>query len=144
MDVENSNGDGIYKCDVCNFESKYSQNLQIHFKSLKHMTNIDAWTLEFTNNETNGFEEPQSNTRKSIGDRVYKCDPCKFETKYSQNLEAHFKSLKHIANTDNPENHTTIVHEENEFIDPNGHAEEESYENEGNFDFRFCIQVTFT
>ena len=80
----------------------------------------------------------------SLGDRIYKCDPCKFETKYSQNLEAHFKSLKHIANTDNPENHTTIVHEENEFIDPNGHAEEESYENEGNFDFRFCIQVTFT
>ena len=67
MDVENSNGDGIYKCDVCNFESQYSQNLQIHFKSLKHMTNIDAWTLEFTNNETNGFEEPKSNIRKSIG-----------------------------------------------------------------------------
>ena len=67
MDVENSNGDGIYKCDVCNFESKYSQNLQIHFKSLKHMTNIDAWTLEFTNNETNDFEEPKSNIRKSIG-----------------------------------------------------------------------------
>ena len=67
MDVENSNGGGIYKCDVCNFESQYSQNLQIHFKSLKHMTNIDAWTLEFTNNETNGFEEPKSNIRNSIG-----------------------------------------------------------------------------
>ena len=72
----------------------------------------------------------------SLGDRIYKCDPCKFETKYSQNLEAHFKSLKHIANTDNPSKHTTIVHEENEFIDaPNGHAEEESYENEGNLNF---------
>ena len=74
----------------------------------------------------------------SLGDRIYKCDPCKFETKYSQNLEAHFKSLKHIANTDNPSKHTTIVHEEIEsFNAPNGHAEEESYENEGNFDSRF-------
>ena len=81
----------------------------------------------------------------SLGDRIYKCDPCKFETKYSQNLEAHFKSLKHIANTDNPSKHTTIVHEENEFIDapnqaPNGYVEEESYENEGNFILGFVLK----
>ena len=29
----------------------------------------------------------------------YSCDVCNFETKYGFNLNAHFKSLKHIANT---------------------------------------------
>ena len=29
----------------------------------------------------------------------YNCDVCNFETKYGFNLNAHFKSLKHISNT---------------------------------------------
>merc|ERR1740129_1368876 len=35
----------------------------------------------------------------NAGDGTYKCLPCNFETKYSQNLQAHFKTLKHLGNT---------------------------------------------
>merc|ERR550532_2022594 len=44
----------------------------------------------------------EQNIRKSIGEGTYKCEACKFETKYSQNLQAHFTTLKHIANTEEP------------------------------------------
>ena len=33
----NNAGDGTYRCEACNFETKYSQNLQAHFKTLKHL-----------------------------------------------------------------------------------------------------------
>ena len=35
----NNAGDGTYRCEACNFETKYSQNLQAHFKTLKHLGN---------------------------------------------------------------------------------------------------------
>jgi hypothetical protein len=35
----NDAGDGTYRCEACNFETKYSQNLQAHFKTLKHLGN---------------------------------------------------------------------------------------------------------
>ena len=32
-------GDAVYKCDPCNFETKYSGNLKEHFKTKKHLRN---------------------------------------------------------------------------------------------------------
>ena len=98
----------------------------------RHLRVVPFWQFfrNFHKNELKNYEWCLSL------DRIYKCDPCNFETKYSQNLEAHFKSLKHIANTDNPSKHTTIVHDEVESFDiPNGHVEEASYENEGKLYF---------
>ena len=40
------------------------------------------------------------NSSQSIGDGIYKCDPCNFETKWSQSLQAHFKTFKHISNAE--------------------------------------------
>ena len=119
--IKKSIGDGIYECEPCHFKTKYSQNYHIHFKSLKHLANVANLDLSYDSNiendtenldlsydsgdEFNGFDDQEpkiKKIRKSIGDGVFKCDLCNFETKYSQNLQAHFRSLKHLSNTDLP------------------------------------------
>ena len=104
--IKKSIGDGIFECEPCHFKTKYSQNYHIHFKSLKHLANTENLDLSYdSGDEFNGFDDQEpkiKKIRKSIGDGVFKCDLCNFETKYSQNLQAHFRSLKHLSNTDLP------------------------------------------
>ena len=100
-----ADGNGMYRCHTCNFETKYNQNLHAHFRTLKHISNIDntdsSMKLKKSVVKDKGGKGDQ-NIRKSIGEGTYKCETCKFETKYSQNLQAHFTTLKHIANTEKP------------------------------------------
>jgi hypothetical protein len=37
--ILDSHGFWIYKCDQCNFETKYSGNIKEHFKTEKHLRN---------------------------------------------------------------------------------------------------------
>ena len=58
-------------------------------------------TLGNTESDTKeGSDESKMNSSQSIGDGIYKCDPCNFETKWSQSLQAHFKTFKHISNAE--------------------------------------------
>ena len=107
MNIRHSIADGTYVCDPCNFETKYSGNLQTHFKTQKHLIKTNSLIEDSANITDNDFDEhkmnmdePKMNIRPSIVDGTYVCDPCNFETKYSQNLQAHFKTLKHLGNTE--------------------------------------------
>jgi len=94
--------DGMYRCQTCNFETKYNQNLHAHFRTLKHISNVDNTDSSMNLEKSVVKDKGDQNIRKSIGEGTYKCEACKFETKYSQNLQAHFTTLKHIANTEEP------------------------------------------
>ena len=92
--LDSIGGDGVYKCDPCNFETKYSGNLKEHFKTQKHLTKTNSSTHEDPNFE---FKESKVN----IGEEeIHRCEPCNFESKWIQSLQAHYKSSKHISNTD--------------------------------------------
>ena len=91
--------DGSYKCDPCNFETKYSGNLTEHFRTQKHQKNTEPETHE----EVPNLELNKSNVniRKELLDgEIHRCEPCNFESKWIQSLQAHYKSSKHISNTD--------------------------------------------
>ena len=53
---------------------------------------------EFTKITSTSNDNTESDLRKSIGSGMHRCDICNFETKYSQNLTAHYETKKHIAN----------------------------------------------
>ena len=91
--LDSIGGDGVYKCDPCNFETKYSGNLKEHFKTQKHLSKTNSTTEEDPNFE---FNESKVN----IGEEIHRCEPCNFESKWIQSLQAHYKSSKHISNTD--------------------------------------------
>ena len=98
--LDSNGGDGVYKCDPCNFETKYSGNLKEHFKTQKHLSNTNSSTHEDIPNFELINNESTPKIRKSNGDGTYKCDPCNFETKYSGNLTEHFRTQKHLKNTE--------------------------------------------
>ena len=92
-------GDGAYKCDPCNFETKYSGNLTEHFRTQKHQKNTESETHEEIPNLE--FNKSKVNIRKELIDgEIHRCEPCKFESKWIQSLQAHYKTSKHISNTD--------------------------------------------
>ena len=102
--LDSIGGDGVYKCDPCNFETKYSGNLKEHFKTQKHLTNTNT----STHDEDPNFEFNES--KVNISEEIHRCEPCNFESKWIQSLQAHYKSSKHISNTD-PSNNEGIYHD---------------------------------
>ena len=111
----------LYRCDVCNFETKYSQNLTGHFKSLKHIANAGP-EPEIPEDELKNPESDLDGRIKeldlSIADSLspkYRCETCNFTTKYSSNLTAHFKTQKHISNCE--ESNEEVIDDYNDFND---------------------------
>ena len=72
--IQANKANKTYVCDPCNFETKYSQNLQAHFKTQKHLTKTNSHE-EVPNFEL--FNKSTPKIRKSIGDGAYKCEPNK-------------------------------------------------------------------
>ena len=51
------NIDGLYRCETCNFDTKYSQNLHAHFRSQKHLINTGSKIEEFNDENIDETEE---------------------------------------------------------------------------------------
>ena len=51
------NIDGLYRCETCNFDTKYSQNLHAHFRSQKHLVNTGSKIEEFNDENIDETEE---------------------------------------------------------------------------------------
>ena len=51
------NIDGLYRCEICNFDTKYSQNLHAHFRSQKHLVNTGSKIEEFNDENIDETEE---------------------------------------------------------------------------------------
>ena len=81
---------------TCNFKGKNRTSFRTHWTR-----NPDCQRDEFTKiRSTSNDKNTESELRKSIGSGMHRCDICNFETKYSQNLTAHYETKKHIANVE--------------------------------------------
>ena len=66
-DVNQSINTAAYKCELCNFETKYSQNLSAHFKSLKHINKVESKSSNELTHDQSSFE-PAKKQPESGGD----------------------------------------------------------------------------
>ena len=66
-DVNQSISTTAYKCELCNFETKYSQNLSAHFKSLKHINKVESQFCNELNHDQSSLE-PAKKQPESGGD----------------------------------------------------------------------------
>ena len=82
--------DEILVCNSCNFKGKNRKSISVHW-----IWNPDCKKGDYTK-ETTIHDKKEPELKRNVSLVSYKCDACNFETKYSQNLTAHFKSLKHI------------------------------------------------
>ncbi|XP_018577361.1 zinc finger protein 99-like [Anoplophora glabripennis] len=69
----------MYKCDVCDYTTKYSWTLQVHQCSMQL--------------HKDSAEDRMSMYYNSLGIKMWKCDICSFETKYKRCLKVHI--LRH-------------------------------------------------
>ncbi|ALX27430.1 hypothetical protein GMAR_ORF55 [Golden Marseillevirus] len=65
---------GEYHCSLCGTNSKTSSNYLKHCRTKKHISNLSGQTRE----------------------KVYKCEPCSFQTNRKRDLDGHKLSKKHI------------------------------------------------
>ena len=119
------NIDGLYRCEICNFDTKYSQNLHAHFRSQKHLVNTGSKIEEFNDENIDETEEPNMDVENSNGDgKPFKCSSCTSTFTQRGNL------LRHIA----------TIHEGKKRTDvPNSKVTEESYDIEGNLNLALFI-----
>ena len=119
------NIDGLYRCEICNFDTKYSQNLHAHFRSQKHLVNTGSKIEEFNDENIDETEEPDMDVENSNGDgKPFKCSSCTSTFTQRGNL------LRHIA----------TIHEGKKRTDvPNSKVTEESYDIEGNLNLALFI-----
>ena len=119
------NIDGLYRCEICNFDTKYSQNLHAHFRSQKHLVNTGSKIEEFHDENIDETEEPDMDVENSNGDgKPFKCSSCTSTFTQRGNL------LRHIA----------TIHEGKKRTDvPNSKFTEESYDIEGNLNLALFI-----
>ncbi|XP_018577360.1 zinc finger protein 235-like isoform X2 [Anoplophora glabripennis] len=81
---ENPSKIQMYKCDLCDYTTKYSWTLQAHQCSAQlHKDSIEEQMLMYY---------------KPLGIQMWKCDICTYETRYKTNLKAHI--LRHKGGSD--------------------------------------------
>ena len=108
-DINLTSTPGIYKCQLCNFETKYSQNLSAHFNTLKHINNKESQTNEL-NNQLNNLDSAKKQLQPGEENRLpFRCDVCNFETKFNSNLKVHFTTQKHITKCAEKSNDASFV-----------------------------------
>ena len=92
----------LYKCDQCNFSTKYNYNLKPH-KKAKHdgKQDISCDKCEYKSPNKKYFYIHQktahnndNSLREDGGERpMFQCGRCSFSTKYSWNLKMHLQSV---------------------------------------------------
>jgi len=134
LDLESENTDSaaqpnqsdnieVFKCEACNFETKYSFNLTQHYKTLKHLklasiyetkavteedsaelekNNLDDGNGETTLDKENLLEE---NTSDPIDFHSVECKLCDYKTRTPQGLKRHHTMI-HDENWQHPSANT--------------------------------------
>ena len=76
-----ADGDGIYRCQACNFSTKYNQNLHAHFRTLKHTKGVKV--DQKLNQDYDSMMNIQDN-------EIVVCTSCNFEGKNRKSIAVHW------------------------------------------------------
>ena len=82
----------VLVCSTCNFKGKNRKSISVHWT-----WNPGCKKGEFSTMPLSHAESQDHLNQSESKETTFKCELCNFETKYNFNLNAHYKTLKHIS-----------------------------------------------